>query len=210
MMQLERAASIGDFDDDMDMDGMNDSCSEICMEDEFQIQNDQFQKAGAKVYQPLESTSEYVEKTYYYRESAHFTNNAFYAALAEHIMANDGDASGFLDQNFIYCTASMPELIFVLSVSDLPFEAAGLEQTLEKNKLSLQTKGNCFLFVKEISEAEGKPADVDFLVSQRFYDPADRFYHLEDGSKMEKPVKEFVQGRIYGCRVVATNSTGKL
>ena len=208
MMQHERAASIGDFDDDMD--GLNDSVTEFHMEEEFQIQNDQFQKAGAKVYQPLESTSEYVEKTYYYRESVHFTNNAFYAALAEHMMANDGDASGFLNQNFIYCTASMPELIFVLSVSDLPFKAAGLEQTLEKNKLSLQTKGNCFLFVKEISEAEGKPADVDFLVSQRFYDPEDRFYHLEDGSKMEKPVKEFVQGRIYGCRVVATNSTGKL
>ena len=170
--------------------------------------NIKFREMGAKVYQGTEATSEYVEKGFYYfNESPNFSENIFYFNLVEHVLRNGGSLKGFLDKNYIYCTHSMTELIFVLSVMDLSFDQIKLDQKLSKNRMTLTAPENCLLFSKEISEVKGKSMDLDILVSQRFYDPTERYYHLEDGTKVEKPLKEFVKGKVYGCRVVVTNST---
>ena len=168
---------------------------------------DGFQMAGAKVYTPMAATAEYVEKQYYSNQLPSLTDNVFYFNLTEHILKKGGSTKDFVDKNFIFCTASLTECIFVLSVSDLPFKKSDISRKLEKNKLKITPSSNCLLFSKEISEVKGSAADVDFLVSQRFYDPEDRFFHMDNGTKREKPVKEFIIGRVYGCRIVVTNST---
>ena len=211
MIQLERQASVGDFSEmeynmEMEEEGyMNDY-----MEESFDIrrQEKKFREAGAKVYQPMESTAEYVEKEYYYNsDQVELTDNIFYFHLAEHVIKNEGSVKNFVNKNFLYCTSSVTEMLFVVAIMDLDFELQELAESVEGNKMVLTATQNCVLFSKEISEVKGKQLDIDFLVSQRFYDPNDRYTLLDDGTEVEKPVKEFVKGKVYGCRVVVTNST---
>ena len=70
-MQSERAASIGgSFSESMEMECEK---SDMCQMDEdddceynMMQHEEKFRKAGAKVYQQLESTCEYIEKEYYF------------------------------------------------------------------------------------------------------------------------------------------------
>lgn len=50
---------------------------------------------------------------------------------------------------------------------------------------------------------------MKLMISQKFFDPKDKYtYNEEDPDlKFEKPVKEFVKGKVYESQVVVTNST---
>lgn len=208
LMQLERQASVGDFEDEAyDFDVEEEGMFEESFRDHRRTEQ-KFREAGAKVYQPMESTAEYVEKEYFYNsDRVRFTDNNFYFHLAEHIIRNKGSTKNFVDKNFLYCTSSVTEMLFVVTMMDLDFDFKETETQVEGQTMVAKAKQNCVFFSKEISEAKGKQMDIDFLVSQRFYDPNDRYTLLDDGTEVEKPVKEFVKGRVYGCRVVVTNST---
>ena len=168
--------------------------------------DEKFMDAGAEVYQGLESTTEYVERKYFF-EGHHYNQNVFYSNLVEHVMRSNGKTTGFIDYNFIYCIDSPSEVIFLFSILDLSFENKKPSQSLEKFTLTLTPENNCIVFSKQISQVKGEESELDFLISQRFYDPTDRYYYMDDGTKAEKPVREYKKGKIYGSRVVVTNST---
>ena len=211
-MQSERAASIGgSFSESMEMECEK---SDMCQMDEdddceynMMQHEEKFREAGAKVYQQLESTCEYIEKEYYFDHGVQFTSNSLYFSFGEHILKTSGSVKNFMDKNFLYCTSSVTEMIFIMSIMDLEFDSKPLTEDLKTPQLKLTAQQNCIILSREISEVKGTPLDLDFLISQRFYDPLDRYQYLEDDTKVEKPVQEFIRGKVYGCRVVVTNST---
>ena len=183
-------------------------CENLEMEDDdfYEMEDECFMDAGAEVYQGLESTTEYEEKKFYFTNNQ-LTYNVFYSKLLSHVISNEGSLEGFLDSSFIHCLNSPTEIVFLFALLDLSFENVKPKQELDQFTLTLSPENNCFVFSKQISEVKGEALDLDFLISQRFYDPEDRYYFLDDGTKAEKPVREFKKGKIYGSRVVVTNST---
>ena len=128
--------------------------------------------------------------------------------MARHLVENGGDFKDFLSSNFIYLNNSFTEMVFGLAVTALPFEAPKIKQLLVEEKQTITSSEKCFLFCKEIKEGE-KQLKEDIIINQRFFDPNDRYlYDEEDASKRhEKEVKEFITGKVYGCKVVVINSS---
>ena len=114
----------------------------------------------------------------------------------------------FLSENFIYATSSLTEMLVVLALVDLPFEKSTHHSDSGNNQLKLTAGSNCIVFSKEIQEKGDQKLDLDILISQRFYDPFDRYIHSSDGqTKMLKNVSEFTVGKLYMSRVAITNSS---
>ena len=194
------------------MPAMEAETIELCAApmDDFAYEEDmymeeEFRNAGAEVYQGLESTTEYVEKKFFFSNKS-LTYNSFYSSLVCHVIQS-GSSKGFADPEFVYCVNSPTEMVMLFALLDLPFENVKPAHSLKQFTLTLTPENNCVVFSKQISEVKGENLDLDFLISQRFYDPSDRYYYMDDGTKAEKPVREYKKGKIYGSRVVVTNST---
>ena len=188
------------------MDDEEEEYQECFAMDDDVYMDGNFMNAGVEVYQGLESTTEYIEKQYYFTNTE-LTTNSFYSNLVEHVIKSKGSTKGFVDPNFIYCVNCPTEMIFLFSILDLSFENKKPEQSLKQFTLTLTPENNCVVFSKQISQVKGEESDLDFLISQRFYDPQDRYYFMDDGTKAEKSVREYKKGKVYGSRVVVTNST---
>lgn len=107
----------------------------------------------------------------------------------------------------MYLATNHTEMIAVLSFMALPFSNKPHSYTKTEGKgVEIKASGNVVTFLKEIKEgtSELKP---DILVSQRFYEPNDRYIYRDDdpSEKQEKEVKEFITDRVYGCQVIVTN-----
>lgn len=119
-----------------------------------------------------------------------------------------GSTKPFLTENFIYTNGNLTEMLAVLSLIDLPLEKATHQSASTNNQLKLTVGSNCIVFSKEIQEKGDQKLDLDILISQRFYDPFDRYIHSSDGqTKMLKNVTEFIIGKLYVSRVAITNSS---
>jgi hypothetical protein len=103
---------------------------------------------------------------------------------------------------------SLSEVLMVLALEDLPFEKEAHQTESGNNKLKLIAGSNCIIFSKEIQEKGEQKLDLDILISQRFYDPFDRYIHSSDGhTRMLKNITEFLVGKLYVSRVAITNSS---
>lgn len=45
-------------------------------------------------------------------------------------------------------------------------------------------------------------------MSQRFYDPENQYYYEEDGTQVEKEIREFVRKKPYCVQTLITNTSG--
>ncbi len=120
-----------------------------------------------------------------------------------------GSSLGFFDESFIYTCDRISEIIALMSFIDLDFKTAKSETDLQNKNLSIKTSQNAVLFSKEIKEQKAELLDLDVLIAQRFFDPTDRYLYDEQDSnlKIEKQVEEYIVGKMYGTRIVVTNST---
>ena len=195
---------------------MEEDCDEIddfshrkklqSVQDEIEADEDaNFRKAADEVYRKAETTAEYAEKQFHFSDPG-LTVSPFYLRLVQHALQS-GACSEFLDADFIHCAGSATEMLFLLAVLDLPFEDRPPSRAMKSSALTLTCESNCVVFSKRIHEAQGRPADADLLVLQKFYDPADRYRDLDDGTKAQKPVRAYRRGKAYGCQVVVTNCT---
>jgi hypothetical protein len=157
-------------------------------------------------YRTLGVTNEYIERHYFESSSASFSCNKFWTDYMSHCLNNSGKP--FLTENFIYSVSNLTEMILVCALVDLPFEKKIHATETVSNKLLLKAASNCIVFSKEIQEKGDQKLDLDILISQRFYDPFDRYIHSSDGhTKMLKNVSEFLVGKLYVSRVAITNSS---
>ncbi len=159
------------------------------------------------LYRKLDKTMEWVENNYY-----HLTIQQQVASLIDvnalwKDYAEQSAAKSFLSKNMAEPTGNFAEMMFALSVLDLPFEAAKHELKRGDGKIEFTAGGPVIAFNKEIKEAQGPAEKTPILVSQKYFRYSDRFTFV-DNEQTDKYVRdEFLIHVVYGAQVVVTNPT---
>ncbi|HEX3151724.1 MAG TPA: hypothetical protein VHR66_26870 [Gemmataceae bacterium] len=175
---------------------------------ELYYRGDADKRSGTRqLFRKLDPTQEWAENNYYKRviqtQIADLVPvGRFWADLAAH----DGK-SPFLSKHLADASRNFTEMMFALSVLDLPFEAPKHEVKFENGRMSLTPGGRMIAFHEEVRPAAGQGGQVPILVSENFYRNGDRFRD-ENGERLDKFVTaEFVVHTVYGCQIVVTNPT---
>ena len=160
-----------------------------------------------QLYRQLDKTQEWAENNYYQLPIAAQNGvlvpvNAFWRDYA----AQDPKLP-FRSTHIAEASTNFTEMMFALSVLDLPFRSVEHEATFNGAQLVLSTKSPLIVFHEEIRGAEPAAGDTPILVSQNFFRLDDR-YRLVNNQQVDKYVTdEFLVQTVYGCQVVVTNPT---
>ena len=128
-----------------------------------------------------------------------FSNLFLYKRLINHVIKNEGSVSGFVDPDFFLATNSPSEIVFLLSITDLPFKK---NRPIIKNNC-ITSEHNGILFSKRFLETSGEIKKSEIIISQRFYNKKGN--NTFNNLSQDHPVEEFKKGQVYICRVVITN-----
>lgn len=166
------------------------------------------EKAKAQaLYRVLESTREWAENNYYQLPIAEQTSELVTVNGFWKDFANWDGKGGFYSREFPGATKNFTEMMFVLSVLELPFVAEKHEFTVKDNVLKITSGSPLVVFHEEIQEAASAKGEAPILVSQNFLRVDDRF-RTEDGQQVDKFVAdEFLTGVVYATQIVVTNPT---
>ena len=160
-----------------------------------------------QLYRKVDPTMEWAENNYYKLRITEQTANLvgvgpFWVDYAGHA-AN----TPFLSRHLADASRNFTEMMFALSVLDLPFEAAKHQFAFAGSTMKLEPAGPIIAFHEEVRKAAAPDGKTPVLIGQNFYRPADRFRE-ENGEKVDKYVSgEFLIHTVYGCQVVVTNPT---
>jgi hypothetical protein len=159
------------------------------------------------IFTKAQGTIEYKERQFFNNSWATEIND-FWTDVLAHLLANDSNTN-FGSKHFLKSVSTLPEFVFALSVTDLPFEKAKYVSSVANDTLVLKASSNIFLLSKEIIERKGEVMDLEVLCSQRLFDPEDPVIYDDEDPEVffDKPVDEFVTNKVYALRVVITNST---
>eukprot|EP00051_Salpingoeca_urceolata_P005811 m.77604 g.77604 ORF g.77604 m.77604 type:complete len:2193 (-) comp14553_c0_seq2:73-6651(-) len=114
----------------------------------------------------------------------------------------------FVSSNFLQASSSLAEILLNLAVLDVPFDNDVTFAKGEGNVVTILSRLPALVFSKQIRQASPGPESV--LLHEHFFDPTDRFTQSESGDQVDKFVTgEFLTFKVYGCRVVMTNSTSR-
>ena len=169
-----------------------------------------YRKKSRRFYVELDSTKEWVENNYYKlpieQQLAELVGvNRFWRDYAQH-----PHEQPFLTEHLADVNSNFTEIMFALSVLDLPFEADEPKSEYQGPQLTIQSPGPMVVFHQEIQPAEKVLEESPILVRQRFFRHGDR-YSYENGQQVDKFVSdEFVIHQVYGCQIVVTNPTSSL
>src|SRR5204863_8163370 len=109
--------------------------------------------------------------------------------------------------NLAHASHGFTQMMFALSVLDLPFDKTAPRTTFKGAHLRLEPARETVVFHKEIKPATPSAKPVPILVSQNFFRADDR-YREEDGEQVDKYVtEEFLVHTVYLAQVVLTNPT---
>ena len=159
-----------------------------------------------QLYREQEKTREWVENNYYKLPIASqnadlVTVNGFWNDLAAH---EDGS---FHSRNLAQATGNFTEMMFALSVLDLPFVAGEQELVLDETTLRMVNDGPAIVFHEELKAVEVADEQAPILVSQNFFRHGDRYIHVDNEQRDKFVTSEFLVHTVYGCQVVITNPT---
>jgi hypothetical protein len=166
-----------------------------------------------KFYQKLDKTQEWAENNYYHvpreQQNADLVKvNGFWRDYANYVAG--GAAGPFLSQQMAEASGSFTEILFALSVIDLPFEAAKHDIKTEETRLRIQLASPAVIYRKEIRPAQKPEGQTPILVSQNFFRLDDRF-RFENNEQIDKYVSdEFLSQVVYGCRIALTNPSSSI
>ncbi|MDA1139938.1 MAG: hypothetical protein O3B01_15290 [Planctomycetota bacterium] len=158
-------------------------------------------------YRKLEKTSEWAENNYYkltiHQQTADLVKvNGFWNDYA----AFKGEGE-FLSTQFPQVTSNFTEMMFALSVLDLPFESKEHKVTFDGPEMNLIGGNPSVVFHKEILEAKEAEEKTPILVSQNFFENSDRYRHVNNERLDKYVTEEFLIHTVYGCQIVITNPT---
>ena len=177
--------------------------------DSIDLQEMKKKKAVEKHYEKMETTKEYVEG-FYYKQSTMYVdpsivpNSPFWEAFAKH---NLGDASApFLSRDFIYCTHSLSEMLFCLSVLSIPLSEASFVVEEREGGFVLRAETPVMVFHKLLLEGNAPDAKESLAVVQKYVDMSNRWVTVR-GERVERymEVNEFLAQQPYMCKVIVTN-----
>ncbi len=167
----------------------------------------QLRELHRALFRKLEATREWAENHYHELPIAAqvaelVTVNAFWRDYA----AWDGEGA-FFSREFPAATGNFTEMMFVLSVLDLPFGAAEHDLKIEDGSLTLTAKSPAIIFHEEVEESPVAEGGAPILIGQNFFRADDRYVHGEEGRSDKFVIDEFLTGVLYGGQVVVTNPT---
>ena len=167
----------------------------------------EFRKRVEQLFRQVEKTQEYAENNYYHllieRHVADLVSvNSFWRDYA----VSDPEQP-FRSPNFPEASRNFTEMMFALSVLDLPFEAKPHDTKFEGTALQFTAASPAIVFHEEIKTTGEKKNDSPILVSQNFFQANDRHRIVENETVDKFVTEEFMVHTVYGCQVVVTNPT---
>jgi hypothetical protein len=164
-------------------------------------------KAPAQLYRKLDPTLEWAENNYYHlpigqQTASLVANDPFWLDYVR----TDGKAP-FLTRHLAAASRNFTEMMFALSVLDLPFTAGKHDTKFDAGRMTFVSAGSAIAFHEEVKPVLDAAGKVQILVSENFYRHGDR-YREEGGERFDKFITdEFVIHTVYGGQVVVTNPT---
>ncbi|MBF0224487.1 MAG: hypothetical protein HQK76_03440 [Desulfobacterales bacterium] len=172
------------------------------MDDNFYLEE---RKKVQRLYQKLDKTKEYAENNYY---NILIENQNEYLVKVNRFwldFANHDDKQSFFSSNVAEASTNFTEMMFALSVLDIPFSAKEHKTTYDKNKMILKAESPIIIYSKEIQETKISKSNQPILVSQNFFMSSDRYIY-ENNESIEKYIsEEFLLHVVYGCQIIITN-----
>ena len=164
--------------------------------EEKKIKIEKYKKAGAAF--------EYGERQQHF-SSVPTSFNDFWLAVTESIVKNKNNQ--ILGASFIECRHTDFMYVYALAFYDLPFTPGAVATKTEDYNLELTSTENYLVLCKRMQEKKTDSIEMDLIVSQKFYDPTEkyRFDENDPSIKSIKQVEEFLAGRVYASQVTLTN-----
>ena len=163
-------------------------------------------KQYKRLYQRLSPTKEWMENNYYLLQPQQQTpelvaTNRFWRDYANH------RGGTFLSPYFSEANRSFTEMMFALSVLDLPLKEPKQNFEYANNSMTFTAGGPTIALHQQVRDAIFDRGNTTILVSENFFQKNDRFRH-EDGVQFDKFVSgDFLAHTLYGSQVVITNPT---
>ena len=166
-----------------------------------------YRGAARGLYVKLDKTQEWAENNYYQlpieqQQASLVTVKSFWRDYVEH------DPNGpFRSPNFAQATSNFTEMMFALSLLDLPFDSGEHQTEYADSQMTLTAGSPMIVFHEEIREAGPIVENTPILVSQNFFRHGDRFRQVGNERLDKFVTDEFLVHTVYGCQVVVTNPT---
>ena len=160
----------------------------------------------ARLYRRIAITKEAIEQHYFQQpladqNFARVRMNRFWRDYTNH------EGGTFISTHFAEAHSSFTEMMFALSVIDLPFTAAEHEIEYVENEMRLTPGSPMIALHQQIRPAIVERRNTTVLVSENFFRKNDR-YRFEDEMRFDKFVSDkFAAHTLYGGQVVLTNPT---
>lgn len=160
-----------------------------------------------QLYMRLAPTQEWAENNYYHlliqaQLAELVTINSFWLDYIKH----NGNGP-FYSRDFPQASRNFTEMMFALSVLDLPYAAGKHEMKFDAGRMTLNVTSPVIAFHEEVRPAVAAKTKLPILISQNFYRASDR-YREENGEKIDHFVtEEFLTHTTYGGQIVVTNPT---
>ena len=125
----------------------------------------------------------------------------FWSAAAMHF----AKGTPFGVENFMYLDRKVD---LTLAATLIPYNKnSTYELKNEGEFVIIEATSPFMLFVREVKQQPYNKR-ITVLMNQRFFNPDDRHFYEDDGTQVEKEVKEFVRRRPYSVQTLITNTSG--
>ena len=159
-----------------------------------------------QLYRRVEPTQEWMENNYYRllpnTQNANLVKvNQFWKDYASH------EGGSFASQWFAEANGNFTEMMFALSVLDLPLRDVKEKVEIADGKMTITAEDSMIVLHQQNRETEFDRRGTTVFVSENFFQSNDR-YRFEDGIQFDKFVEgDFLANVLYGAEVVITNPT---
>ena len=167
----------------------------------------ELRKNNKQYYREIGAAKEWVESNYYNLPIEQHTAtlvelNGFWKDYAAH---KNGP---FISANIAETTRNFTEMMFALSLLDLPFESAEIASELKADQLTLRPTNNLILFHREVEETAALKSNI-LMINQKYFDINNR-YRMEGNEKIEKYLtEEFEINKVYGAKIIINNPSAR-
>ncbi|MGC6488142.1 MAG: hypothetical protein ACON4Z_10880, partial [Planctomycetota bacterium] len=166
-------------------------------------------KQVRRLYEGVAKTRLLVEHNYWQRTIGQPTRDAIRPNAFWVDYATAAPDAPFVSTALAQASGSFVEMMFALSVLDLPYEAGDHEVVTEGMLRTLTAASPLLLVRKEIAAADEQADTEPLLLGQNFFRLDDR-YRWVDGERRDAFVTgEFLVDVAYGCQVVVTNPSSR-
>ena len=162
---------------------------------------------GRALFEQLDKTKEWAELNYYQIPIAQHTAQRVPPSPFWRDFANRDTEQPFLSVRWPEASRNFTEMMFTLSVLDLPFQAEEPETNFDDARMTLTAKSPLVIFHQQIRETNVANEESPVLITQNYFRADDR-YEMVQGQRQDKFVTdEFLTHVVYGCQIVLTNPT---